>query len=121
MAKDYFQKFLETKPPIKVLLKEPLRETNTLQMIGSIKEKNAGLEFKNLSQLNTSGIGVQEPVLDGSFVFRPVKRENIFQWSAISRNFKVKLKKTSLLQGTVEPFSSKILGLTEWRLTYFYS
>ncbi|MBK6980014.1 MAG: hypothetical protein IPH28_25390 [Cytophagaceae bacterium] len=39
MSKDYFQKFLETKPANKVLTERALRETNTLQMIGSLKEK----------------------------------------------------------------------------------
>ncbi|MBL0327244.1 MAG: PD40 domain-containing protein [Cytophagaceae bacterium] len=110
MAKDYFQKFLETKPANKVLTERALRETNTLQMIGSLKEKNAGLEFKNLSELNTWGIEYSGMILDGSFVFSASKKEKTYSNGLPFLGiYKVKIKEDLSVQGTVEPFSSKIL------------
>ncbi|MCA0363302.1 MAG: OmpA family protein [Bacteroidetes bacterium] len=109
-SRQFFQKYLESKPTDKVLTERALRETNTLQMIASLKEKNAGIEFKNLSEINTSGIEYSGIIQDGNLVFSASKKEKTYSNGLPFLGiYKVKIKDDLSIQGAAEPFSSKIL------------
>ncbi|WP_304235057.1 OmpA family protein [Jiulongibacter sediminis] len=77
-AKDQFEKYVDLKTDNKVYNEWANRELSTLQIIDLIKEKEVGLNFRNLKEINSEGSEFSPFVYNGQLVFTSSRKDKVY-------------------------------------------
>ena len=77
-AREQFEKYVNLKTGNKVYNEWANRELSTLQIIDLIKEKEAGLNFRNLKEINTEGSEFSPFVYNGQLVFTASRKDKMY-------------------------------------------
>jgi peptidoglycan-associated lipoprotein len=104
-----FRKYIELKTANRVYNEWANREINTLQIVELLKEKNSGLLFRNLKEINTTGAEFSPVIYEGHLVFSSSRKDKVYSNGLPFLGiYKAKINGDLTSVGEVNVFSDKI-------------